>query len=260
MINVNEVSFRKYRFRSRLLLFIGISIIVISPYLLTQSAIWDFFDFSTTGQIGDTIGGITAPFINLLAAVLIYLSFEQQIVANNIQRKALEVQINENKRSESYHILEAQFEEIKKEFYDLKYKRNFDISKIDHPELGKIYFGQEALEEYSQDITLYMDDIHLDVVNFEYSLKYIFLLIETFEERLAQSTLTKNDKTYLAKKFVFLYSAKMKFEIQSINRGSKYIEGKREEFAQINDESYQIGEIINSMFEKYNMDEEDYDI
>jgi hypothetical protein len=38
---------------------------------------------SESGAIGDTIGGITAPFINLLAAFLVYLSFKEQIRAND---------------------------------------------------------------------------------------------------------------------------------------------------------------------------------
>lgn len=45
--------------------------------------------FKDTDAIGDTIGGITAPFLNLAGAVLIYLSFSQQMEANKIQFNAL---------------------------------------------------------------------------------------------------------------------------------------------------------------------------
>ena len=66
-----------------LLIFIGI---LSFPMLLTAPYIWKlkFFDFSETGQIGDTIGGITAPFIGLLSAVLVYLSFLKQSEANKL--------------------------------------------------------------------------------------------------------------------------------------------------------------------------------
>jgi hypothetical protein len=59
-------------------------IIAVLPPLLTIGAIFDFFDFSDTGQIGDTIGGITAPFINGIAAILVFIAFKAQIKANEI--------------------------------------------------------------------------------------------------------------------------------------------------------------------------------
>lgn len=52
--------------------------------IFTFPSINNFFNFSNTGQIGDTIGGITAPFINGLAAVLVFLAFKEQIKANEI--------------------------------------------------------------------------------------------------------------------------------------------------------------------------------
>ena len=54
------------------------------PAILNRPTIFgiEALDFSNSGQIGDTIGGITAPFFNLIAAVLIYLSFKEQTKAN----------------------------------------------------------------------------------------------------------------------------------------------------------------------------------
>lgn len=63
-----------------------ILLILIAPFLLTRTS-FTGIDFSTTGQIGDTIGGITAPFINIGAAVLVYLSFKEQIKANKLLSK-----------------------------------------------------------------------------------------------------------------------------------------------------------------------------
>lgn len=50
--------------------------------LLTINMNWKH-GFRNTGQIGDTIGGITAPFVGLLSAYLVYISFKAQIAANN---------------------------------------------------------------------------------------------------------------------------------------------------------------------------------
>lgn len=49
-------------------------------------------NFYYTGQIGDTIGGITAPFINLLGAVLVYFSFQAQLEANRKIQKQIDDQ------------------------------------------------------------------------------------------------------------------------------------------------------------------------
>jgi hypothetical protein len=61
-------------------------LIMMLPALLTQTS-FSLFDFSSVGQVGDTIGGITAPFIGLLSAYLIYKAFIVQVEANKIQSK-----------------------------------------------------------------------------------------------------------------------------------------------------------------------------
>jgi hypothetical protein len=55
-----------------------------APILFTS---FNIIDFSNTGEIGDTIGGITAPFVNLVAAFLVYISFREQIKANKLLSK-----------------------------------------------------------------------------------------------------------------------------------------------------------------------------
>lgn len=49
---------------------------LISPLLFTRS--WTGIDFSQTGQIGDTIGGLTAPFLNFVTIILLYLTLREQ--------------------------------------------------------------------------------------------------------------------------------------------------------------------------------------
>lgn len=66
------------------LLLIITFIILIIPPLLTNISIFHWFDYSSSGQIGDTIGGITAPFINGLAALLVFITFKEQVKANKL--------------------------------------------------------------------------------------------------------------------------------------------------------------------------------
>lgn len=47
--------------------------VIVESWLFSRSYInnWDFFDFSSTGSIGDTIGGISAPIIGLVSILLL---------------------------------------------------------------------------------------------------------------------------------------------------------------------------------------------
>ena len=69
------------------------AVMLMLPLLLTCNSI-SFIDFTETGQIGDTIGGILGPFVALLAAFLTFLAFWIQYRANNLQRDIAERQLN----------------------------------------------------------------------------------------------------------------------------------------------------------------------
>jgi len=56
-------------------------IVFLFPFLLTRNG-FGIFDYTKTGQIGDTIGGITAPIVALIAAILTFLAFWIQLRAN----------------------------------------------------------------------------------------------------------------------------------------------------------------------------------
>jgi len=68
---------------------------------LTFPAIYPNLNFSTTGQIGDTIGGITAPFIGVSAAILTFLAFYMQFKANETHNRQFDEQSLDKER-ESY--------------------------------------------------------------------------------------------------------------------------------------------------------------
>ncbi len=72
------------------LLVIAALILVFSffaPALFVGKAITPELDFSETGPIGDTIGGIMNPFIALVGILLTFLAFYMQIKANQIQKQ-----------------------------------------------------------------------------------------------------------------------------------------------------------------------------
>lgn len=82
---LNKIFQANYVIHARYLLIVLLGVIVL-PVFLTQLP-FSFFDFSDTGQIGDTIGGITAPFIGFIAGYLTFLAFHEQYRANDEAKK-----------------------------------------------------------------------------------------------------------------------------------------------------------------------------
>lgn len=66
------------------------------PYWFTSRS-WFDLDFTSTGQIGDTIGGILGPFIAIAAAILTFFAFWVQFKANEQQKIDLQIERFENK-------------------------------------------------------------------------------------------------------------------------------------------------------------------
>lgn len=67
-----------------------IAFAIISPLLFTGNLGLIFgpdFTQDGIGQIGDVIGGTTAPIVGILGAILIYISFHQQVKANKLLEK-----------------------------------------------------------------------------------------------------------------------------------------------------------------------------
>lgn len=78
-----------------------IAVICVFPFFFTQKG---YLDFSSTGQIGDTIGGIMGPFVAIAAAILTFLAFWVQFKANQQQRKDIALERFENNLFELINI------------------------------------------------------------------------------------------------------------------------------------------------------------
>lgn len=71
---------------TKIVIIVGIVATIASPYLFTRNSFLCGLDFTGTGQIGDTIGGITSPIVGLMSIILLYITLcEQQ--KYNIQQK-----------------------------------------------------------------------------------------------------------------------------------------------------------------------------
>lgn len=133
----------------KILLLIGIPLCLLAPILFTLPLGWR--DFSNTGSIGDTIGGITAPFINILGAVLVFLALKAQIQANLVIQNQINRHDEENK-------LEKESKQLNQYYSNLKSSIDgFKFSTIDPWNIGKhtpdrpILEGSEAVYKMFSD-------------------------------------------------------------------------------------------------------------
>lgn len=104
----NLLDNEKWDVLTKILLGVSVLIIVFSffaPLIFTRIAKYSSLDFTDTGAIGDTLGGIMNPFIALVGVFLTFLAFYMQFKANQLQRqlfiRALELEKQKEKDAES---------------------------------------------------------------------------------------------------------------------------------------------------------------
>ena len=139
--------------RKEVYFFIGIVLIIFSfPFFLTWEKI-SFINFTDTGNIGDTIGGITAPFLSVLGSILVYLAFKEQIKANKLVQDQFQLQQFENQFFEMLHLHRENLNELNINLSP--YNKYFTIN-------NKI-IGREAIKTIVLEINYLLD--HLKKVN-----------------------------------------------------------------------------------------------
>jgi hypothetical protein len=139
---LNELTLSKW------ILFVGIILTIIAPTVLTLPTVQEYWNFSETGNIGDTIGGITSPVIGIVGAALLYLSIYLQYSANLRQDEAL---LNQTHTTYLQDLIQAISNEIKnqeqkntnfKTIEEIATKADTFIKDPQITELSNIYLNQ----------------------------------------------------------------------------------------------------------------------
>lgn len=117
--NNNQIPFWK---NIKLLIVLVVLLILfsfLSPLIFTSFSTG--FNFTETGAIGDTIGGLMNPFIAIASVIVTYLAFKMQFDANKTLKDELEAQKNETKK-----------QQIERQFYEMLklYKENVNEISI----------------------------------------------------------------------------------------------------------------------------------
>ncbi len=184
--------------------FLGVVVLIcFLPWAFTKS--W-FIDFTRTGQIGDTIGGIIGPFVAIAAAGLTFIAFWVQYKANIQQRHDIAIERFESNLFEMIHIQQEITNGLLVEYYDVK-NNNRQISK-GREVFRNIYMDfQDRIEfpdgEETCTLIKALNDwpdvkMHLSKVKFMWSLdhyfRHLYRLFKYINE--AEQTLISDEKKY----------------------------------------------------------------
>ena len=200
--NKFEHEIKKLDNRVKWILLIGAVALISFPILSTQLD-W-FLDFTKTGQIGDTLGGITAPVIGAVSALLIYFSFRAQINANRIIQNQIDDQKKEEASKKNFDHQMERYKHLREHVVDftfITYERRGSVGAAKLEKVvnkgsdaiflfllseEKSYFKGESLDgkqhQYSQlrAILSFFSLIlnHLEPLKNDQDTKFIFNLIE----------------------------------------------------------------------------------
>jgi hypothetical protein len=181
----------------------GISCIVITPFLFTHFGSGIDFTSSNTNNIGGTVGGITAPFTGILGSILVYFALKEQVTANKLIQKQLDIIIKD----------------IEKFYHSEKTTKTISGVKTDNE---RIRSGSDAIYKY---LTIYVVlNTHHNDSNYEediYQLKQLENLI-CFIDDFVKLTLTENisekDKTLLLTALKYSYTTNIKLHFDYLEQ------------------------------------------
>ena len=158
----------------------------------------NLFSPSVTGPIGDTIGGLTAPIINLFTSILLLLTLREQQRSNRIILSDRE-----------FDRINSLINEFKESIEEIEFSYNIDGNNI----LKK---GNSAIEEFINQYdnneiinsNQYLDFIKQHTI----AVAYIYLILK----RLESNTLDINDRILIYRKFL-MYHIHIEASTNSLN-------------------------------------------
>jgi len=208
--NYEEKQARRLK-QSKIVLFAGIILVIISPYLLTRN--FDLISFDNTGQIGDTIGGITAPIVNLIGAILVYFAFLVQLDANKLIFQQIKDQKKEQKIDQNRTYIFELYKQLKDDLYSFSILREEKIGfKQTEQSVMIEYKGLEAIDKMLSNI---MSD-HKGFGRGSYKLiefKSIIELYNKFLTNLKEININQIDKKFFLESVEYMYNSKIKASI-----------------------------------------------
>jgi len=136
------------RLRIELLIIWGL--IIFLSFLLITLSILKFnsgVEIDELGSYGDFFAGLIGPIINVIAALLVYKSFQAQVTANNIQTKALSEEAKRYKTDKDYDRIQNLIQDVKLSCDNLILEFSDDVTE------PYFYNGESCIDEFLKFLT-----------------------------------------------------------------------------------------------------------
>ena len=149
-----------------------------APRLFTNPGIIKYVDFRNTGQIGDTIGGLMSPFINLSAVIVTGLAFYMQYRANKLQVQIFSDQIQQTerqfKKEQLYQETQNKIQQFESQFFEMLrlHKENVDELNITSVVNGKQVSKRQAFVTMADEFKTFLSYISFDHLPFIHEYKH----------------------------------------------------------------------------------------
>ena len=117
-------------YKALLLCIFAFFCIIISPWLFTKPAYFKSLVFYDAGTIGDTIGGITAPFIGFTSIILLFWTLNEQVKINKVQKRFNNKIIHFNKQQIQFNLHQMNYTERQDKFNDQQIQFNDQQKKF----------------------------------------------------------------------------------------------------------------------------------
>lgn len=201
--NLNKIVDKKFIF-----FIIGFILLLFTTvFFFTRSSLSWTIELSDKGTIGDAIGGITAPLINLLSVVFLYISFRTQIVANETQQKQLIEEKDFNTKYNNFSSLMTVFQSLKDDYNNLS-TRNSDGDEI---------YGKSAINIFiNQKFRAAKTKQQLDGVKKSILIKDFLFVVNEYIivlDRTAKSNLEKDDRNLVLSLVLNFYNTKLDYQL-----------------------------------------------
>lgn len=197
--------------QARIIFIIGVILLIAAPFLFTRIG---FIDFTNTGQIGDTIGGVTAPIANLLGSLLIFYALQAQIDANRIVQEQIAKQTDTDSKKKAMQNLMDQFKILREDINEFEYitaVEYFEGSTNKTTYLTRI--GYDAFRQVIVGMKHFKSDNHGSIFEVNPKLlevRSILIVIDNFTDKLQTTDIENGDREFLKNLISYQFNSKVK--------------------------------------------------
>lgn len=199
------------------LLILGMIMILAMPFILTREG---FVDFTKTGQIGDTIGGITAPLASFLGSILVFYAFREQVKANELIQRQHDDAKSEEANRKRVNFLIQELNNLERDFDKFESTKNHGSTIL--RERGAYALGivlRKISDREKQKIELSREE-HAKKLEVENLLKSFNTFASYFKQIEIESIL---DREFLNRRLQHIYESRINLPFISVDNNTQTI-------------------------------------